>query len=141
VLLANASGFAQVRQVAKSPTTLCASSMARRHQPPVSLPFMMRALYWTVLLMPLVLIAGIGYGLQHWLRGAAVSPWQVIATVVVCVAIASSFLFRLPGLIPFSLASMRAFYPELAYALRTSGVLGFGWQGTGRGRKTGSWPP
>ena len=51
----------------------------------------------------------------------------MIATVVVYVAIASFFLFRLPGLMTFSLASMRAFYPELAYAVLASGALGFGW--------------
>jgi hypothetical protein len=51
----------------------------------------------------------------------------VIATAVVYVGIASLFLFRLPGLIPFSLASMRVFYPELAYAVLASIALGFGW--------------
>jgi len=127
VLLANASGFVQARQVDEITQNVVRMLNGVSSPAPVSLPFLMRALYWTVLLMPLLLIAGIGYGLQHWLRGTTVPPWQVFATVVVYVAIASFFLFRLPGLIPFSLTSMRAFYPELAYALLISGVLGFGW--------------
>jgi len=127
VLLANASGFEQIRQVDEIARNVVRMLNGVSSPAPVSSPFMMRALYWTVLLMPLLLIAGIGYGLQHWLRGAAVPPWQVIATVVAYVGIASFFLFRLPGLIPFSLTSMRVFYPELAYAVLASGVLGFGW--------------
>jgi len=127
VLLANASGFVQVRQGDDITQNVVRMLNGVSSPAPVSMPFMLRVLYWTVLLLPLLLIAGIGYGLQHWLRGDAVPPWQVIATVVVYVAIASFFLFRVPGRIPFSLASMRAFYPELAYALLASGALGFGW--------------
>jgi len=127
VLLANASGFEQIRQVDEIARNVMRMLNGVSSPEPVNLPFLMRLLYWTVLLMPLLLIVGIGYGFQHWLRAEAVPPWQVIATVVVYVAIASFFLFRLPGLIPFSLASMRAFYPELAYAVLASGALGFGW--------------
>jgi len=127
VLLANASGFVQVRQVDEIALNVVRMLNGVSSPAPVSLPFMMRALYWTVLLMPLLLIAGIAYGLQHWLHGPALPPWQMIATVAVYVAIAGFFLFRLPGLIPFSLASMRAFYPEVAYAIIASGALGFGW--------------
>jgi len=127
VLLANASGFVQIRQVDGITRNVVSMLNGVSSPAPVSMPFKMRALYWTVLLMPLLLIAGIGYGLQHWLSGAAVPLWQVIATVAVYVAIAGFFMFRLPGVIPFSLVSMRVFYPELAYALLASGVLGFGW--------------
>jgi len=54
-------------------------------------------------------------------------PWQVIAAIIVNVAVAIFFLFRVPGLIPFPLSSLRVFYPELGYALISGGTLGFGW--------------
>jgi len=127
VFLANASGFVQIRQVDEITRNVVRMLNGVSSPAPVSMPFKMRALYWTVLLMPILLIAGIAYGLQHWLRGDTVPLWQVIATAVVYVAIASSFLFPLAGLIPFSLASMRVFYPELAYAVLASSALGFGW--------------
>jgi len=127
VLLANASGFVQVRQVDEIAQNVMRMLNGASSPEPVRQPFVMRALYWTVLLMPLLLVVGIGHGLQHWLRGATVPPWQAIATVTVYLAIASLSLFRLPGLIPFSLTAMRAFYPEVAYSLLASGALGFGW--------------
>jgi len=127
VLLANASGFVQIRQVDEIARNILRILNGASIPAPVRLPLTMRALYWTVLLMPLLLITGIVFGLRQWLQGAAVPLWHVIATVVVNVTIASFFLFRLPGLIPFPIASMRVFYPELAYALLVSGALGLGW--------------
>jgi len=116
VLLANASGFVQIRQVDEIAHNVVRMLNGASSPAPVRLPSAVRALYWAVLLMPLLLIGGIGYGLLHWLRGDAVPPWQVVATVVVYVAAAGFSRFRLPGLIPFTLASMRVFYPEVAWA-------------------------
>jgi len=127
VLLANASGFVQIRQLDEITRNVIRMLNGVQSPAPVSQPTMMRTLYWTMLLMPLLLIAGIGFGLQQWLHGGGAPLWQVIMTVMIYSSIASFFLFRLPGLIPFSLTSMRVFYPEVAYALLASGALGYGW--------------
>jgi len=126
VALANASGFVQIRQldvITRNILRILNGLAPLR----VTMPFMMRSLYWIVLLMPILLIAGIGYGFLQWSSGAKTPLSQIALTALVYVSIASFFLFRLPGVIPFSLKSMRFFYPELAYAMIASGVLGFGW--------------
>jgi len=127
VLLANASGFVQIRQVDEIILNIVRMLNGKSSPAPISPPFRMRALYWSVLLMPLIMIGAIGYELTQWLHSGNVPLWQMIATVLVFVTIASFFLFRVPGIVPFSLTSMRAFYPELAYALLVSGTLGFAW--------------
>lgn len=126
ILLANASGFEQIMQVDHIAQGVM--DLLNQKQPiPVSLPFMFHFLYWGVLLTPLMQIIGIVRGLLHFQAGVISQPWQVTLTVVVNLTIAFLFLFKIPGLIPFPLSSLRVFYPELGYGLIGSAVLGFGW--------------
>lgn len=122
VILANASGFEQLMQVDEI-TKNVANLLYDRQAAPVSLPFMLRFLYWGILLTPILQILGIAYALSN----GQLEGWQAIVTVVLNLAIGFAFLFKIPGLIPFTLSSMRAFYPELGYALISGGILGFGW--------------
>jgi len=126
VLLANASGFEQIAQVddiAEGVMELLNNKQPTR----VSLPFMFRFLYWGVLLTPLVQIIGVFRGLFNYQNGAVIQPWQVIVTVILNLAVGMIYLFKIPGLVPFPLSSLQVFYPELAYGLISSAILGFGW--------------
>jgi CubicO group peptidase (beta-lactamase class C family) len=119
-LLANASGFVQIEQVddvAKSILSMLNGKMPA----PVSLPIAMRILYWTILLMPFLQMAGILYG---WRNRGRVKGWRVWAVVILYIAIGIGFL-QIP--IPFPIPSMIVFYPELAYGLIATAVLGIGW--------------
>lgn len=112
VMLANASGFEQltlmqVDQIAYS----VARTLIHEAQPkPVSLQIGMRLFYWDTLLLPLLLVAGIVYGVMRWHGGTALAPWPVFAMVAAYLAIGAVSLFTIPGVIPFSLSSMRVFF-------------------------------
>ncbi|HLO18728.1 MAG TPA: hypothetical protein VK206_28110, partial [Anaerolineales bacterium] len=84
-------------------------------------------LYWTIMLTPLFQAFGVGRGLFHWQSGVTSEPWQVILTVILNLAIAIFFLLGIPKIVPFTVSSLRALYPELGYGLLTGGVLGIGW--------------
>lgn len=126
VVLANASGFEQLSQVDEIGSNVL-RLLKGKSPTPVSLPFGMRALYWTILLLPWLLAGGAVYGLMRWYGGLSLAGWQAWAVVPVYLAVAWFSLFKLPGLIPFPLSSMRMWYPELAYALVANGILGIGW--------------
>ena len=122
VLLANASGFEQVLQVdgiARGVMNL----LNDKEPAPVTLPFMFRFLYWSVLLTPLLQGAWI---ISTLINGQPVG-WQAIIAIILNLAAAIFFLFGVPGMVPFPLSSLRVFYPELGYALISGGTLGFGW--------------
>jgi len=93
----------------------------------VSLPLGLRTIYWTILLLPLLLTGGIVYIMMHGHSGLSLASWQAWVVVLTYLAVAGLSLFKLPGLIPFPLSSMRQWYPELAYALIVNGILGIGW--------------
>ena len=126
VLLANASGFEQIMQVSDFTKDVLSLLNGNSSPGPVTLPVLFRALYWGILLTPLLRIFGIVSGLLSWQSGFVSPLWQVVVTVILNLAIALLFLFKLPGLIPFTLSSLRAFYPELGYALITGATLGIG---------------
>lgn len=126
VLLANATGFEQIRQVDEIARGVI-NLLNEKQAVSVKLPLMYRFLYWGILSVLLLQVLGIIGGLllrQNWVVG---DPWQIIVTVVLNLAIAFIFLFKIPGLIPFPLSSMRVYYPELGYALISGGVIGIGW--------------
>jgi len=126
VALANSSGFEQISQIDELSENVIRLLKGEKSIP-VSMPIGMSSIYWAIVLMPLFLLAGIAYGLVRWYGGSGFASWQVWVVVPVYLAVAGMSLFKLPGLIPFSLSSMRIFYPELAYALITNGILGIGW--------------
>ncbi|MFN8597904.1 MAG: serine hydrolase domain-containing protein [Anaerolineae bacterium] len=127
ILLANVSGFEQLMQISDMAKGVL--SLLNGHSPPgpVSLPVAFRGLYWGIPLTLVLQIFGIVAGLISWQSGFVSPPWQVVATIVLNLAIALLCLFKLPGLIPFPLASLRAFYPEVGYALIAGATLGVGW--------------
>lgn len=127
ILLANASGFEQLQQIDEIAMNVAGMLNGKSSPDRVALPFMLRTLYWGVLLIPLLQLFGIGRGLVHWQNGVASAPWQVIVTMILNLAIAFFFFLRIPNLTSMSISSMRVFYPELAYGLMTGGTLGLVW--------------
>ena len=121
VLLANASGFSQIRlldDIAKG-----ALNLRDEKQPaPITLPFMFQFLYWSVLLTPLLQGAWV---ISTLINGQPVG-WQAIIAVVLNLAVAIFFLFGVPGMVPFPLSSLVVFYPEIGYGLIAGALLGFG---------------
>ncbi len=123
VLLANANGFEQLTQI-----TMVAHGVVRllMGQAPgsVSLYFPLRFLYWTILLTPLLMIAGVAHGWRKWrLKGVAL-PWWVVGLYG---GIALLWLFGVPPLMRQRLGSgMRVWYPELYYGLIAAAALGIG---------------
>jgi len=119
-LLANASGFVQLVQVDDLAKNIL--SMLNDKMPaPVRLPFSLRSMYWAILLMPFLQLAGILYG---WRNRRRVKGWRVWALVILYIAIGIGFM-QFP--IPFMIPSMLVFYPELAYSLITIATFGIGW--------------
>lgn len=124
ILLANASGFVQLEQVDN--IALSVLNMLNGKPPtPVSLPFHLRFLYWTILLMPLLQIIGIAYAWRYW-RNKGVG--RVIVTVALYGGVALFWLFGIPQVITFPiLPGIWFYFPELAYSLIAGATLGIGW--------------
>ena len=121
VLLANATGFSQIRQlddIAKGALKLLDS----KKPTPITLPFMFRFLYWSVLLTPLLQSAWILYTLLN----SQPNGWQAIVALVLNLTVAIFFLFGVPGLVPFPLSSLIVYYPEIGSGLILGSLLGIG---------------
>ena len=119
-LLANASGFEQMYQVDDIANGIL--GILNGDAPaPVSLPFASRFMYWTILLMPFLQLAGIFY---IWRNRGRMKGWRVWAVVILYIAIGIGFL-QIP--IPFPIPSMLVFFPDVAYGLIAIAVLGIGW--------------
>jgi hypothetical protein len=126
LLLANAHGFEQLMQVpdmAKGIVRL----LNGEPPAPVSLSLKVRFLYWAVLLTPVWMIPGIVYSWRHRRnKGAA----HLLVVVLLYGGVALLWLIVLPRLMGVSVWSVvRAgiFYPELAYGMVASALLGIGW--------------
>jgi hypothetical protein len=121
VLLANASGFEQRTQI--DDLALNILDMLGGDAPvAVSLPFLLRFLYWSVLLTPLLMILGIAL-LWRGRRHAAL--WQVLLIGILYLAIVF-FIFRF-SLSEITLRSMLVFHPELGAGLLAIAAIGIGW--------------
>jgi hypothetical protein len=124
VLLANASGFAQLWQVegiAGGVFNLWNS----KPPAPVSLPIHVGFLYWAAMLTPLLMILGIAYSWRRW-RNKGVG--HILLVVFWYGGVALLWLIVVPQLTEAPIWSgIRISHPELAYALLASAVLGFGW--------------
>jgi hypothetical protein len=123
VLLANASGFEQIRQVDG-----IAGGVFRllngKPPAPVSLPINVRFLYWAVLLTPLLMILGIAYSWWRW-RNRGVG--HILLIVLLYSGVALLWLIVVPQLTESPFSSIRFVHPELGYAMLASAFLGFGW--------------
>lgn len=139
ILLANASGLEHlvaVDDIAKGVLSLL------NHQPPPasSLALLFRALYWAVLLTPLLLVIGIARGWQRWQRGdfAAIENQpngrrkqmrRILLMVIPNLAVALFFMFGMPRLTGLPISAFRILYPDLGYALIVGIVIGIVWSG------------
>lgn len=124
VLLANASGFEQLLdldQVARGVVSILEGTTPAPIRTPWQLPF----LYWSILLVPLVQMAGILYSWRHWRRNGI--P-HLLLTVVLYGGIAYLWLTAVPRVMDTQLfPGIRNSYPDIFYPLVTGIVLGIGW--------------
>lgn len=125
VLLANASGFQellQVDHVARGVQDLLNDRAPQR----ATLPAPFRFLYWTTLLTPVALLAGITFTVLHWLSGNPNNVYRMFLPALASGMVGMLFLLGLSKIVPFPLSSMKTLYPELGYSAITSGILGIG---------------
>ena len=80
-------------------------------------------MYWSILLTVFLQIIWIAFVL---LQGQP-NGWQAIVALLLNLAVANFFLFGIPGLVPFPLSSLTAYYPEIGYTLISGATIGFGW--------------
>jgi CubicO group peptidase (beta-lactamase class C family) len=124
VLHVNAHGFEQAMQ-AEEITGGILSLLNGNLPAPVTLPFLSRFLYWTVLLTPLLQILGIAYTWRNW-RNKGVG--HILLTVIFYGGIASLWLFGVPPVTGGSIwPTIWFYYPELANGLIAGAALGIGW--------------
>jgi len=121
VMLANATGFVQIMQLDDIANGVM--NLLNGKQPTLStMPFMLRFLYWSILLTVFLQIIWTAYVL---LQGQP-NGWQSIVALILNVAVGIFFLFGVPGLVPFPLSSLTAYYPEIGFALIFGATIGFG---------------
>ena len=123
VLLANASGFEQsksgvVDRIAWGIFNIVNDKPAE----PVSVPFIMHFLYWSILLIPVLQILGIAF---VWRKREQMKIWGVVLTVILNLAVALSLLGY--AQIEMPLRSLLVVNPELGYIAIAAAALGIGW--------------
>jgi len=123
ILLANASGFEQIRQVDGIAGGIF-NLLNGKAPAPVSVPAKVRILYWALLLTPLLMLLGIVYSWRRWLNKGVV---HILLVVLLYAGLALLWLLVVPNLTESLLMSLLVVHPELAYAVLASAVLGFGW--------------
>lgn len=124
VLLANASGFAQIWQVEGIAGGVF-NLLNGKPSAPVSLPIHVRLLYWAVMLTPLLMILGIAYSWRRW-RNKGIG--HILLVILLYGGVTLLWLIVLPQLNEAPIWSgIRISHPELAYGVTASAVLGFGW--------------
>ena len=123
ILFANASGFEQSKSQVVDRIALGVFSMLNdKPADPVSVPFMMHFLYWSILLIPVLQILGIAF---VWRKRAQMKIWGVVLTVALNLAIAISLLGYAQMEMP--LRSLLVVNPELGYGAIAIAVIGIGW--------------
>ena len=124
ILLSNANGFVQSHQV-EGITTNVAGMLTGKPPVPVSPPFHISFLYWTILLTPLLLILGIVYSLRYWRNKGT---GHIFLTVIVYGTSSVFLLVGVPQLIGMSIwDGIRITFPDLGYSLIVGSILGIGW--------------
>ncbi len=123
ILLANASGFEQMKSQVVDRIALGVLNLLN-DQPadPVSVPFMMHFLYWSILFVPFLQILGIIF---VWRKRQHMKVWGVVLTVILNLAIASFLLGYANSEMP--LRSLLVFNPELGYIAISVATIGIGW--------------
>ncbi len=122
VLLANASGFVQMDQF--DPIAVNLFFMLNGKPPaPISLPFMMSFVYWSILLTPVLQVLGI---VLVWRKRQGIKGWGVLLTVILNLAVVFSLLGS-SQLIPFPFPSLLVYFSEIGYGLVAVATLGIGW--------------
>jgi len=123
ILLANASGFEQMKSYVVDRIALGVFNILNdKPADPVSVPFMMHFLYWSILLVPLLQILGI---VLVWRKRQRMPVWGVVLTVILNLIVAIFLLSYAQSEMP--LRSLLVFNPELGYGAIVAATLGIGW--------------
>ena len=123
VLLANASGFEQMKSGVVDRIALGIYNILNdKPAEPVSVPFIMHFLYWSILLVPVLQILGIAF---VWRKREQMKIWGVVLTVILNLAVALSLLGYAQSEMP--LRSLLVFNPELGYIAIVAAAIGIGW--------------
>jgi len=123
VLLANASGFEQMKSGVVDRIALGIYNILNdKPAEPVSMPFIMHFLYWSILLVPVLQILGIAF---VWRKREQMKIWGVVLTVILNLAVALSLLGYAQSEMP--LRSLLVVNPELGYVAIAVATLGVGW--------------
>jgi len=123
VLLANASGFEQMKSQVVDRIALGVFNILNdKSADPVSVPFMMHFLYWSILFVPLLQILGIVF---VWRKSQRMKVWGVVLTVILNLAVALFLLGYAQSEMP--LRSLLVFNPELGYTAIAAATIGIGW--------------
>ena len=124
ILLANAHGFEQFLQLTEVAKGVL-GILNGKASTPVTLPFNLRFLYWTIVLMPLLQIFGIAYSWRYW-RNKGIG--HILVIVILYGTVAFLLLLGVPQLTGLPIWSgMRVSYPDLGYGVILGGTLGIGW--------------
>jgi hypothetical protein len=123
ILLANASGFEQMKSQVVDRIALGVFNMLNnKPADPVSVPFIMHFLYWSILFVPVLQIVGIIF---VWRMRQRMKVWSVVLTVILNLAIALFLLNYAQSEMP--LRSLLVFNPELGYIAIVAAAIGIGW--------------
>lgn len=124
ILLANAHGFEQFLQLTEVAKGVL-NMLNGKAPSPVTLPFNLRFLYWTIVLMPLLQIFGVAYSWRYW-RNKGIG--HILLIVILYSTVGLLLLFGVPRLTGIPIWSgMRVVYPELGYGVILGTALGIGW--------------
>jgi CubicO group peptidase (beta-lactamase class C family) len=126
ILLANAIGFAQVRQGHELALNIF-NLLNGKPAAPVSSSFGPMFLYWAIVLTPFLMLLGIVLTWRYW-RGK--SMLHTLLVVLLFGGTASLWLIVMSNLLQSPIWSgfrVNISNPELAYSLLAGTVLGFGW--------------
>ena len=123
ILLSNASGFEYMKSFVVDRIALgVLNLLTGKPAAPVSVPFLMHFLYWSILLTPLLQILGIVF---VWRKRQHMKVWGVVLTVILNLALVFFLLNYAQSEMP--LRSLLVFNPELGYDVIVAATLGIGW--------------
>ena len=123
ILFANASGFEQSKSQVVDRIALGVFSMLNdKPAEPVSVPFMMHFLYWSILMIPALQVLGIAFA---WQKHEQMKTWGVVLIVILNLAVALSLLGYAQMEMP--LRSLLVVNPELGIVAIAVATLGTGW--------------
>ncbi len=123
ILLSNASGFEHLSSHVVDSIVLGVFNMLNGNPAaPVSIPFLMHLLYWSLLLAPLMQVLGI---LFIWNRHQHITVWGAIVIVILNLGVVVLILSLAQR--EMTIPSLLVFNPELGYVTVIAAVIGIGW--------------